>query len=73
MEQNKQKVETPEQVLWDAWVAEYALLLITQCHFDLATAIEMGKSALENVGNDIADYSPSDAVDDEIDAMRSCC
>lgn len=30
MEKNKQKVETPEQVLCDAWVAEYALLLIIE-------------------------------------------
>ncbi|PMP51616.1 hypothetical protein [Vibrio splendidus] len=67
------QIETPKQVKLDAWIAEYALLLITQCHFDLSTAIEMGKSALENVDNDIDGYSPSEAVDDEIDAMRSCC
>ncbi|EIA5325135.1 hypothetical protein K7L04_003520 [Vibrio parahaemolyticus] len=66
-------VETPKQVLLDAWVAEYARLLITQCHFDLATAIDMGKAALENVDSDIDGYSPDEAVTDEIDAMRACC
>ncbi|MGY6509050.1 hypothetical protein ACXIUH_08780 [Vibrio parahaemolyticus] len=66
-------IEVPEKVKLDAWVAEYARLLIIQCHFDLETAIGMGKTALENVDNDIESYSPDEAVDDEIDAMRSCC
>lgn len=65
--------EVPEQVKLDAWVAEYARLLITQCHFDLDTAIDLGREALATVDNDIESYSPNDAVDDEIDAMRSCC
>jgi hypothetical protein len=68
-----ESIETPKQVLLDAWVAEYARLLITQCHFDLATAIDMGKAALENVDNDIEGYTPDEAVNDEIDAMRACC
>lgn len=66
-------IEVPEQVKLDAWVAEYARLLITQCHFDLETAIDMGKAALENIDNDIEDCSPDEAIDEEIDAMRSCC
>ncbi len=66
-------IVVPQQVRLDAWVAEYARLLITQCHYDLATAISMGHAALENIDNDIEDYSPSDAVDDEIAAMRSDC
>ncbi|EMY6611178.1 hypothetical protein ABCL16_003434 [Vibrio parahaemolyticus] len=66
-------IEVPKQVHLDVWVAEYARLLISQCHFDLATAIDMGKAALENVDEEIEGYSPSDAVDDEIAAMRDCC
>lgn len=66
-------VEVPKQVHLDTWVAEYARLLISQCHFNLETAIEMGKAALENIDQDIDGYSPSDAVDDEIAAMRDCC
>ncbi|HDZ3756523.1 TPA: hypothetical protein RSW69_003152 [Vibrio cholerae] len=65
-------IETPEQVKRDAWIAEYARLLITQCHFDLETAIEMGGSALENADYDIDNYTAEEAVGDEIDAMRSC-
>ncbi|AZS26231.1 hypothetical protein [Vibrio anguillarum] len=64
---------TPEQVLRDAWVAEYAMHLIRQCHFDLKTAISMGKSALKTDDFDTLSRSPSEAVDDEIAAMRDCC
>ncbi|MBV7264355.1 hypothetical protein KCG43_20295 [Photobacterium sp. WH24] len=66
-------VDTEVQVLRDAWVAEYAKLLITQCHFDLETAIEMGRAALELNDNDVESCNPSDAVDEEISAMRDCC
>ncbi|MDA0152183.1 hypothetical protein OH460_07715 [Vibrio sp. Makdt] len=67
------KFEIPKQVHLDAWVAEYARLMITQCHYGLTSAIEMGMASLENVDYDITDYSPSEAVDQEIAAMRDCC
>lgn len=66
-------VEEPVSVKRDLWVAEYATLLVKQCHFDIETAVSMGKSALENIDYDIEGVSPSEAVDDEIDAMRACC
>lgn len=65
--------EVPISVLRDLWVAEYARLLIKQCHFNIDVAVSMGKSALENIDYDIDDVTPSEAVDDEIDAMRACC
>lgn len=67
------KLEVPEQVLKDLWVAEYALLLIGHCHFGLAEAISMGEAALENICADMDDYPPSEAVLDEIEAMRANC
>lgn len=72
LEKLRSEITPPVNVLRDKWIAEYALLLVDQCHFQLNIAIEMGKSALENCGYDMENYSPSDAVDDEIDAMRSC-
>lgn len=67
------EIEVPKQVMIDAWVAEYARLLITQCHFDLATAISMGQSAIKNFGNDVEESSPMEAVEEEISAMRLSC
>lgn len=67
----RSEIVPPVTVLRDKWVAEYALLLVSQCHYELDVAIEMGKSVLVNCDYDIESYSPSDAVDDEIEAMRS--
>ena len=67
----RSEIIPPVTVLRDKWVAEYALLLVSQCHYELDVAIEMGKSVLVNCDYDIESYSPSDAVDDEIEAMRS--
>ncbi|ELP5899836.1 hypothetical protein QTV49_001737 [Vibrio vulnificus] len=67
----RSEITPPFTVLRDKWVAEYALLLVSQCHYDLDVAIEMGKSVLESCEFAIDSYSPSDAVDDEIEAMRS--
>ncbi|CAH7149301.1 conserved hypothetical protein [Vibrio chagasii] len=55
----------------DAWKLEYATLLVRQCHFPLDVALEHAESALENIDYDIENTSASEAVDDEIDAMRS--
>ncbi len=63
-------IKTPKQVLMDAWVAEYAMLLIRRCHYELVPAIEMGKNALKNLNDDIDAITPSDAVDDEISSMH---
>jgi len=63
----------PMQVQLDAWLAEFARLLISQCHFGLDEAIAVGKAALENIDNDIEGLTPSDAVDEEIAAMRANC
>lgn len=58
----------------DVWKAEYARELVRQCHFDLSTALEMADSCLDSFNYDLDDApTPSEAVDDEIDAMRACC
>jgi hypothetical protein len=66
-------LEVPTQVKLDSWVAEYAQLMITACHFDLQTAIDMGLATLIDIDHDIETTTPSEAVSDDIDAMRSSC
>ncbi|ELP6119067.1 TPA: hypothetical protein I7730_20490 [Vibrio vulnificus] len=55
----------------DAWKLEFATLLVRQCHFPLGVALEHAEASLENIDYDIENTSASEAVDDEIDAMRS--
>jgi hypothetical protein len=66
-------VRVTRQVLVDAWKAEYALLLIKQCHFPLDEALSNAEAMLDNMGGDFNCMTPADAVDEEIDAMRANC
>lgn len=68
------KFETSEQVKKDAWIAEFAMLLVKQCHYSLESAISSGKASLEqllDLSTSIDDVdSPQEAVDEEISAMQ---
>jgi hypothetical protein len=66
-------VLVPKQVEHDAWLAEYALLFVKQCHAPLAEALSNAEAMMENLGGDHINTSPQDAVDEEISAMRANC
>ena len=60
-----------QQVKIDIWKAKAALLYIEQLHAPLESGQSFAEAAYDNIDGDIEDFSPQDAVDEEIDAMRS--
>lgn len=63
----------PPTVAIDEWKLECAIKAVKQIHYSLEDAIAFAEAVYEDINGDIANESPQDCVDGEIDAMRGDC